>query len=143
MQNNSVLWQARVLFALTLLNFLAQIPYFIHLYLGRQSLVITLRSCLIMGSVLAFFLIASYLLFTGRRPGYALMLIFLAVEFLFYLFGVISSTIRGLGPFFQVRNPDVILRIVYSIGYVNLFVAGYFLVLLLRHKSLYMNNRQS
>ncbi len=133
MPNKSVLLQARVLFALILLNFLAQIPYYLHLYAGRQAMSVTVRSSLIMGAVFAFFVLASWLLFKGQRPGYPLMLAFLAVEFLFYLFGLITSTLHGFAPFFQVRNPDVVLRVIYSIGYMNLFASGYFIWLLIRY----------
>ncbi len=133
MPNKSVVLQARVLFALILLNFLAQIPYYLHLYAGRQAMSVTARSSLIMGFVFAFFLLASWLLFKGQRRGYPLMVAFLSCEFLFYLFGLVTSTLHGFTPFFQVRNPDVVLRVIYSIGYMNLFAAGYFLWLLIRY----------
>jgi hypothetical protein len=138
MQDKSVLAQARVMFALILLNFAAQVPYFVHLYLGRQALAVTLRSFLIMGAVFAWFLAGAILLARCRHSGYGLMVAFLAVEFLFYLLGSVNSTLRGFGPFFQVRNPDVVLRVIYSIGYVNLFAAGYFLSLLLRWRSAFL-----
>ncbi len=138
MPSKNVLMQARVLFALILLNFLAQIPYYLHLYAGRQALSVTARSSLIMGAVFALFLLASWLLFRGQRPGYSLMFAFLSVEFLFYLFGVIESALHGFAPFFQVQNPDVVLRIIYSIGYMNLFASGYFLWLLIRYRPLFL-----
>ncbi len=134
MRSGSVLVQAKILALLILVNFAAQVPYFFHLYYRRQSPAISARSFLIMGAVLAFFATAAILLFKGQRFGYSLMLMFLSVEFLFYLLGVVESTLRGYGPFFQVDNPDIVLRIIYSIGYLNLFVAGYFLFLLLRHR---------
>ncbi len=141
MQNRSVLVQARVLFALILLNFVAQVPYYIHLYAGRQAVAVTARSSLIMGAVFAVFLLASWLLFTGQRPGYPLMVAFLAVEFLFYLFGLITSTLHGFAPFFQVGNPDVVLRVIYSIGYMNLFASGYYIWLLIRYGSSFPDRR--
>ncbi len=129
MGNKGVLVQAEILFCLILLNFLAQIPYFFHLYFRSQSLWISLRSFLIMGLVFAFFLLASILLFRGQRWGYPLMILFLSAEFLFYVWGAVSSTMHGYGPFFQVHNPDLLLRVIFSIGYLNLFVSGYFLYL--------------
>jgi hypothetical protein len=140
-QNKSVLIQIIVLFALILLNFLAQIAYFVHLYWGRQALSVTVRSFLIMGAVFAFFLAASWLFFTGRRHGYTMMLAFLSVEFLFYLFGLIQSLVRGFPPFFQTQNPDVVLRIIFSIGYMNLFASGYFILLLLLYRPLFGDRR--
>ncbi len=133
----NILTQAKVLFGLILLNFLAQIPYFFHLYFRSQPLIISMRSFLILGAVFAFFLTTASLLFKGHTLGYPLMIIFLATEFLFYLYGLGSSKIHGFGPFFQVRNPDILLRVVYSIGYLNLFACGYFLFLLVRHRDFF------
>lgn len=133
MTPRSVLMQTKVLLAVILADFVAQIPYFFHLYYRVQTLWITARSVLIMGMVFALFILASVLLLKRLRAGYQLMLIFLTIEGRFYLSGAISSTIRGLGPFFQIRNPDLVLRVIYSIGYVNLFASGYFLFLLLRY----------
>jgi hypothetical protein len=59
------------------------------------------------------------------------MLIFLATEFLFYLWNTIGAVIHGYGLFFQLHNPDLLLRAVFAIGYINLFASGYFLCLLL------------
>ena len=127
--------QAKAMACLILTNFLAQIPYFFHLYYRTQSVAISLRSFLIMGAVFAFFATAAVLLLKRQRFGYPLMLIFLVAEFLFYFSGVIASSIRGYGPFFQVHNPDIVLRIIYSIGYLNLFVSGYLLFLLMRYRA--------
>ncbi len=138
MRNKGILIQASICFGLILANFIAQIPYFFHLYYRRQSLALTLRSSLIMGAVFAVFLIGSILLFRRRRAGYRLMLLFLATEFLFYLWNVAGSTIRGNGLFFQVHNPDLTLRVIYSIGYANLFAAGYFLFLLLSQRAVFL-----
>ncbi len=62
------------------------------------------------------------------------MLLYLSAEFLFYVWGVIASVIHGYGIFFQLRNPDVLLRTVFAIGYLNLLASGYFLYLLLGHR---------
>ncbi len=141
MTPKSILVRAKVLSVLVLANFVAQVPYFFHLYYRVQSIWITARSLVIMGAVFAFFVLASLLLFRREKAGYPLMLIFLSIEFLFYLFGAVSSTARGLGPFFQVHNPDLILRIIYSIGYLNLFASGYFLYLLLRYRDVFQMER--
>ncbi len=143
MEKRNILIQAKVLFSLILLNFLAQIPYFFHLYFRSQALWVTLRSFFIMGSVFAFFLIASILLYRRQRWGYPLMIIFLLIEFLFYFYGVISSLIHGYGLFFQVHNPDLVLRIIYSIGYLNLFASGYFLFLLLFYRRFLQKENQA
>lgn len=89
---------------------------------------------MITGSVFGFFLIAAFLLFKRQKAGYALMLAFLSVEFPFYLWGMIGSMISWLSNFFQMSNPDVLLRSVFFIGYLNFVASGYFLILLLRYK---------
>ncbi len=137
MESKHVLLQAKAMFVLILANFVAQVPYFFHLYFGTQSWLISARSFLILGAVFAFFLIASFLLFKRQRGGYPLMIVFLSIEFLFYLWGAISSTVRGYGPFPLVYHPDLLLKIIYSIGYLNLFASGYWLVLLLTHRDFF------
>jgi hypothetical protein len=140
MENKNIRVQVRVLFLFILVNFFAQIPYFFHLYYGSQSWLTDLRSFVILGSVFAFFLVGSIRLFKRRRSGYWLMVVFLSVEFLFYLFGVIFTALRGYGFFPQVNNPDLWLRIIYSIGYINLFASGYFLFLLIIRKANFLNS---
>ena len=135
MQNKSINLQMGLCFLLILANFIAQVPYFIHLYAGRQSLALDLRSATVMGAVFAWFLAgAALLLFKRRNLGFWLMGAFLAVEFLFYLSGSINGVRHGFGLFFQVFNPDPVLRTVYTIGYTNLFASAYGLALLVWQK---------
>ena len=138
MRKRTVILQSWVCFALVLANFVAQVPYFLHLYAGTQAFAISLRSFLIIGAVFAVFLAAMALLYKGLRAGYWLALLFLAAEFLFYLLGALESTLHGYGLFFQVYNPDLILRVIYSIGYLNLFASGYFLFLVLRFRHYFL-----
>ena len=102
MESKPIKVQVIILFLLILANFIAQIPYFLHLYYkpGR-NLLAEARPSLIMGFVFAVFLVASILLFKHIVAGYWLMLIFLAVEFLFYLWNTIGEVRHGYGLFFQ------------------------------------------
>jgi hypothetical protein len=132
MESKPIRVQVIVLFLLILANFIAQIPYFLRLYYKPGlSLLAEARPFLLMGFVFAVFLVASILLFKRTIAGYWLMLIFLAVEFLFYLWNTIGEVVHGYGLFFHSNNPDFLLRIVFAIGYINLFASGYFLCLLL------------
>ncbi|HYT37161.1 MAG TPA: hypothetical protein VEL49_08250, partial [Ktedonobacteraceae bacterium] len=97
---------------------------------------------LIMLFVFAAFLLASTLLFKRRALGYWLMLIFLAVEFLFYLWNTLGEVIHGYGLFFHLNNPDPLLRAVFAIGYVNLFASGYFLGLLLLKRAHFLDPQE-
>ena len=136
MESKPVRFQVIVLFLLILANFIAQVPYFLHLYYKPGiNLLAEARPFLIMGFVFVVFLVASILLFKRTVAGYWLMLIFLAVEFLFYLWNTVSEVVHGFGLFFHLQNPDLLLRTVFAIGYINLFASGYFLCLLLWKRS--------
>jgi hypothetical protein len=142
MESKSIRAQVIILFLLILANFIAQIPYFLHLYYKPgMNLLTQLRPSLIMGFVFAVFLVASILLFKRTIAGYWLMLIFLAVEFLFYLWNTIGEVVHGYGLFFHLQNPDLLLRAVFAIGYINLFASGYFLCLLLLKRGDFLDRR--
>jgi hypothetical protein len=131
MGSKSIRVQSIILFLLILANFIAQIPYYIHLYYNPNNLLSQVKGGLIMIFVFVVFLLASILLFKHTALGYWLMFIFLTVEFLFYLWNTFGEVIHGYGLFFHLNNPDLLLRAVFAIGYVNLLVSGYFLCLLL------------
>ena len=69
-------------------------------------------------------------------------MVFLTMEFLFYVWNAIGSVVHGFGLFFQIYNPDPILKIVFIIGYVNLFAAGYFLFLLINKRNYFLQAKQ-
>jgi hypothetical protein len=129
--NKGIRLQVNILFFLILANFVAQIPYFLHLYYNPHNPLADVRGILLMLLVFGVFLLASMLLFRGIAAGYWLMLMFVAVEFLFYLWNTLGAVIHGYGWFFQLNNSDLLLRAIFAIGYVNLFASGYFLGLLL------------
>ena len=131
MQSKPVRVQTIILFLLILANFIAQVPYFLRLYYRPgMNFLAEVRPFLLMGFVFAAFLVASILLFRRSIAGYWLMLAFLTVEFLFYLWNTVGEVVHGYGLFFHLQNPDMLLKIVFAIGYINLFAAGYFLCLL-------------
>jgi hypothetical protein len=131
--------QASILFSILLANFAAQIIYFFHLYYSPQHPFPSIRSTLIMGSVFALFIAGFFLFITKHQTGYRLLVFYLLLEFLFYLWNIMTSGFRpGYGWFFHVREPDPILWIVFAIGCLNFFASGYFLVLLIFYrKNLY------
>ena len=68
------------------------------------------------------------------------MIVFLTVEFLFYLWDTLCEVIHSYGLFFHLTNPDLLLRAVFAIGYVNLFASGYFLGLLLLKRDRFLDS---
>lgn len=130
MESKSIRIQVIVLFFLILANFIAQIPYYFHLYYNPNNLLAQARGVLTMSFVFMVFLLASLLLFKQKVLGYWLMVIFLAVEFLFYLWNTLGEVLHGYGLFFHLTDPDLLLKAIFAVGYINLFASGYFLFLL-------------
>jgi hypothetical protein len=142
MESRNIRIQVIILFLLILANFIAQIPYYLHLYYNPNNVLAQAKGGLIMLFVFGVFLLASILLFKRQALGYWLMVIFLAVEFLFYLWNTIGEVIHGYGLFFHLNNPDLLLRAVFAIGYVNLFASGYFLALLLLKRARFLDPQE-
>jgi len=93
-----------------------------------------------MGIVLALFIVAYTLLIKHYKTGYWLMILFLSMEFLFYLSSALISVSYGHRLFFQLYNPDPILWTVFDIGYLNLFASAYFLFFLFCRKNYLISN---
>lgn len=70
MQSKSVRVQVIILFVLILANFIAQIPYYLHLYYHPNNLLAQAKGVLLLSFVFVVFLLASLLLFKGRVLGY-------------------------------------------------------------------------
>ncbi len=110
-------------------NYVAQVPYALHLYGTRYNLAGTAALAL----TLAWFLTGFLLLVRQNALGYPLTLSFLLVDFGFYLFNIITSSIHGFGPLYHLsRLDDPILWVVFLVGYVNFVAAGYLIWQLLR-----------
>ncbi len=93
--------------------------------------------------ILGLFLFASILLFTRKVLGYWLMVIFLTIEFLFYLSNVLVEVIHGAGLLYYLNNPNLLLRVVFAIGYLNLLASGYFLGLLLLKRAYFLGSHSA
>ncbi len=127
-------WQVWALFAVILANFVAQIPYFLHLYYTPQHPFPELKSSILMGSVLVVFLVGFGLLQKRVKAGWYVLVFYLTVEFLFYLWNIIGGVLHGYGLFFHLSDRDPILWVVNAIGYVTFFAAGAFLLLLITRR---------
>jgi len=141
MGSKSIRVQVIILFLLILANFIAQIPYYLHLYYNPNNLLAQLRGGFLLLIVFVLFLLASFLFFKRTVIGYWLIVIFLAVEFLFYVWNTLGGVIHGYSFFYHLANPDLILRAVFAIGYVNLFASGYFLCLLLLKRATFLDSQ--
>jgi hypothetical protein len=117
-----------ILVAVVFCNYLAQIPYSLHLY----GLSADRRGVVLLGATLVWFVAGVGLLMRGRAVGYWLLVSFLAVEFVFYFRNEILLIPGGYGmPYHLTHIRDPLLYVVFLIGDVNFLAAGYFLWYLL------------
>jgi hypothetical protein len=114
------------LLCVTLLNYVAQIPYYLINYYFPYHVLPTLSSTVLLGITLVWFLIG-YIGLKKRKPfGTYVLLSFLTVEALFYFRSIIFGAF-----FFQMQNPDLIIRSIFMYGYVSGFVAAWYVFLLM------------
>jgi len=115
-----------VLFWVVIVDYLAQLPYYlVNYYLPHHSAP-TISSIVLLGLTLAWFLIGYFTI--RRRPfGYWVLLSFLVAEGLFYL-----RTLLDGAAGYQLANPDAVIKTVFIIGYVtgvvSLVYAGFLVV---------------
>lgn len=108
-------------------NYLAQIPYYLHLYYFPHGALPNLRGSLMLGLTLLWFVAGYTLLARGRVAGYWLLFSFLFTEVGFYLFNVVNRVANGFPAFMDLQTHDPLLWIVFLIGYINMLVGLYFL----------------
>ncbi len=119
-------WRAGLygLFGITALNYLAQIPYYVHFY-GVHHVTPSPIGVALLGCTFALFLVGFFLTLRKRRSGWWLLMGFLALEFAFYLVHNLS------GAFLQdlpLRDP--LFLVVSLIGYLNTVAAAIYLIVL-------------
>lgn len=119
----------RILFWVNILNYLAQIPYYLHNYYFPYHTPPSSSAVVLLGVTFVWFL-AGYIGTKRRnRYGYFLLLSFLLVESLFYFHTII------FGAFiFQLQNPSVLIKSVFLIGYLSGITAAYYVYVLIRHR---------
>ncbi len=105
----------------TLVNYAAQVPYFIHNDYSAQHPLPGLRAAGLLGVTLAWFILGLAGFLRGRRWGLAVLVSFLAAEALFY--GATFAT----GIFLlQMHNHSALLKVVFVTGYASGAVAAYY-----------------
>lgn len=112
-------------------NYLAQIPYYLHLYYLPHGALPSLRGSLLLGITLVWFLAGYVGLTRGRVWGYWLLLAFLLIEFGFYAHGVVTRVSNGYPAFQNMQTHDPVLFVVFGIGYLNMLMGVYFLSVLI------------
>jgi hypothetical protein len=125
-----------ILLVVVLLDYAAQIPYYlVNYYLPRQAAP-TVSSILLLGLTLAWFLVG-YFGLRARKPfGLWVLLSFLLVEGLFYLRTMLFGTAA-----FQLENPNLVIRIVFVIGYVTGVVSLFYFAMILAFRRQFRRSR--
>lgn len=121
-----------ILFAVTTLNYLAQVPYYIHFY-GVHHVAPSPVGMLLLALTFALFLAGYVYTLQGRRFGGRILFGFLVLEFGFYLLHNISGAFLHDLP---VNDP--LFLVVSLIGYLNTIVALVYLILMVKDRKLFL-----
>ncbi|EWT02621.1 hypothetical protein N865_02535 [Intrasporangium oryzae NRRL B-24470] len=118
-------WQLMALVAVTVANYVWQVPYYLHFYarFGKSPGGLTVPLLL----TFVWFGVGAALLVTRRRGGVPVMVSFLVVEAVFYL---VHNLTGAAGR--DLLTSDGVLLVASVLGYVNAFAAIVFVVWLLR-----------
>jgi hypothetical protein len=120
------------LIVVTLANYAAQVPYYLHNdYSGAHPLP-GLRAVLLLAATLAWFAVGLAGITRNRSWGFGVFISFLITEAFFYAMSL------AIGAFiFQLDNPSILLKAIYAIGYVSGAVAAYYAYRLIRERRLH------
>lgn len=111
----------RFLFWITIVNYIAQIPYYLYNYYFPYHVLPTVSAVVLLGLTLVWFLSGYFRTVRKSKYGFALLVSFLSVEALFYLHSFLFGAF-----FFQMQNPHPIIKTVFIIGYISGGVACYY-----------------
>ncbi|HEU5345658.1 MAG TPA: hypothetical protein VFU60_15030 [Ktedonobacterales bacterium] len=114
-------------------NYLAQIPYYLHLYYFPHGALPSARGVALLGFTLIWFMAGIAGLALRRAPGYWLLGAYLVTVVIFYLHGLITQVTHGYPPTLFIHLNDPILTVVFAIGYCNMLLGALFIVILARH----------
>ena len=115
-------------------NYLAQIPYYLHLYYFPHGTLPSAQGVALLGVTCAWFLVGYVGLALRRAAGYWLLLAFLLTEVSFYARGVIIRVTNGYPAFQNMQTHDPVLLVVYGIGYLNMVMDACFVAALLWYR---------
>jgi len=125
-QNNPRL---SILLWVTLLNYAAQVPYYLYNYYFPYRVPPTPSSIVLLGLTLFWFLLGYAGFQRGAKFGFSVLASFLVVEALFYLHSFVFGAF-----FFQIQNPNMIIKLVFIYGYVSGAAAAWYAYMLIRNR---------
>lgn len=115
-----------VLLAVVLLNYAAQIPYYLHQYYYPRHLPPSLIGSVLLAITFIWFLLGYLWYVRGRRYGMGLLLSFLVTQVLFYGHSVVLGLFTGGGAVAQLETPSPFLLAIFLIGDINFVAAIYY-----------------
>ncbi|MDP9223559.1 MAG: hypothetical protein M3P18_06830 [Actinomycetota bacterium] len=112
-------------------NYVAQVPYTIHLY----GTAFSRSGALLLGATLLWFIVALRLFLNRRRLGYWLLLAYAITQALFYVNGELVLAFAGYGlPYHLSHTADLIVWLAFVVGDLNFIAAIAVVVYLLRRR---------
>lgn len=115
------------LVAITLANYAAQVPYYLHNDYDPHHALPGIRAVVLLGGTLVFFAVGLVGYQRRLRWGAPVLIAFLVIEALFY-----AGTFATGAFIFQLANHSYLLKAVFLIGYASGAAAGYYAFRLLR-----------
>ena len=119
--------ELRPLVVITLFNYVAQVPYYIHNDFTPAHPLPGVRAVALLGMTLAWFVIGLVGYRRQKGWGYWLLVSYLLVEAVFYLETIVSGIFIP-----QLRNHTLLIDAVFVIGYASGLVSAYYAYRLLR-----------
>jgi hypothetical protein len=118
----------RPLIVVTLANYVALVPYYLHNDASTQHPLPAVRAIALTGLTLVWFLAGVHALERQRRWGRPVLISFLITEAALYVKTFVTGAVV-----YQMHNPSDLVRAVFIVGYVSGAVALVYIVLLARH----------
>jgi hypothetical protein len=115
--------------AVTLTNYAAQVPYYLHNDYSPHHLLPGVRALDLLGVTLAWFALGLAGFMRQRRWGFAVLASFLVVEAVFYAGNFVTGVF-----IFQIENHSDLMKAVFVIGYASGAVAAYYAYRLVRDR---------
>jgi O-antigen/teichoic acid export membrane protein len=115
--------------AVTLTNYAAQVPYYLHNDYSAHHLLPGVRAVALLGVTLAWFALGLAGFMRHRRWGFAVLASFLVVEAVFYAGNFVTGVF-----IFQIENHSDLMKAVFVIGYVSGAVAAYYAYRIVRDR---------
>jgi len=127
MKKDTTTISLNILLVITLINYLAQIPYYLHNYYYPHHLIPGTRAVILLGITLLWF-VFGYIGYVKKASyGFGILFSYLIVEGFFYISSIFSGTFGH-----QLQSQSNTIRTVFIIGYISGLISAYYAYRLFR-----------